>query len=122
MSIQNRVFKKIADFNFFKIDINPKKVNILDVFKESLKDVGGENFRYNIFIPNDNEANYGWGKVWDSKLGFKVSLLKFRIPKNPLENFYVSKENLISQENNFIFYKNEIDKNIEYLNEFKDCA
>jgi hypothetical protein len=49
-----------------------------------------------------------------------VSLLKFRIPKNPLENFYVSKENLISQENNFIFYKNVIDKNIEYLNEFKD--
>ena len=96
------------------------KKNTPEVIKESLKDVGGENFRYNIFIPNDNEANYGWGKVWDSKLGFKVSLLKFRIPKNPLENFYVSKENLISQENNFIFYKNEIDKNIEYLNEFKD--
>ena len=36
MSIQNRVFKKIADFNFFKIDINPKKVNILDVFKDML--------------------------------------------------------------------------------------
>ena len=96
------------------------KKNTPEVIKESLKDVGGENFRYNIFIPNDNEANYGWGKVWDSKLGFKVSLLKFRIPKNPLENFYVSKENLISQENNFIFYKNVIDKNIDYLNEFKD--
>jgi len=36
MSIQNRVFKKIADFNFFKINIIPKKVNILDVFKDML--------------------------------------------------------------------------------------
>jgi hypothetical protein len=36
MSIQNRVFKKIADFNFFKINIIPKKVNILDFFKDRL--------------------------------------------------------------------------------------
>ena len=91
-----------------------------EVIKESLKDVGGQNFRYNVFIPKDNETNLGWGKVWDSKLGFKVSLFKFRIPKGPMEKFYVSKENLITQEKNFIFYKNEIHKNIEYLNKFKD--
>jgi hypothetical protein len=96
------------------------KENTSEVIKENLKDVGGQNFRYNVFISKDNDANLGWSKVWDSKLGFKVSLLKFGIPKNPLEKFYVSKENLISQENNFIFYKNEIDNNIEYLNKFKD--
>lgn len=81
------------------------KKNTIDETKESLKDVGGQNFRYNISIQKDNDtnSNLGRGKVWDSKLGFKVSLLKFRVPKNSMERYYVSKENIILQEKNFIF-------------------
>ena len=81
------------------------KITSLEATKENLKDVGGQNLRYNIFIPKDgdNDYNFGWDKVWDSNLGFKVSLLKFKIPKSPMENYYVSEENLILQENQFTF-------------------
>jgi hypothetical protein len=36
MSIQNRIFKKIADFSFFQIYIDTKTGNILDDFKDIL--------------------------------------------------------------------------------------
>lgn len=36
MSIQNRIFKKTADFSFFQIYINTKTDNILDDFKDVL--------------------------------------------------------------------------------------
>ena len=36
MSIQNRIFKKIADFSFFQIYIDTKTGNILDDFKDVL--------------------------------------------------------------------------------------
>lgn len=98
------------------------KITLLEATKENLKDVGGQNLRYNIFIPKDgdNDYKFGWDKVWDSNLGFKVSLLKFKIPKSPMENYYVSEENLILQENQFIFYQKELNNNRDFLNKFKD--
>jgi len=98
------------------------KITSLEATKENLKDVGGQNLRYNIFIPKDgdNDYNFGWDKVWDSNLGFKVSLLKFKIPKSPMENYYVSEENLILQENQFTFYQKELNNNKDFLNKFKD--
>lgn len=98
------------------------KITSLEATKENLEDVGGQNLRYNIFIPKDGDSdyNFGWDKVWDSNLGFKVSLLKFKIPKSPMENYYVSEENLILQENQFIFYQKELNKNKDFLNKFKD--
>lgn len=98
------------------------KITSLESTKENLKDVGGQNLRYNVFIPKEGEKTYnsGWDKVWDSNLGFKVSLLKFKIPKSPMENYYVSEENLILQENQFIFYRKEINNNKDFLNKFKD--
>mgnify|MGYP003664281361 CR=1 FL=1 len=67
MSIQNRVFKKIADFNFFKIDINPKKVNILDVFKDMLtadeiKKLDNKSIRIG---NNDSVTTDNWSKLKD---------------------------------------------------------
>jgi hypothetical protein len=90
--------------------------------KEKLKDVGGQNLRYNILITKDNSghSSIGWGKVWDSNLGFKVSLLKYKIPKSPMENFYISPKALSLQEKQFIFYREEIDKNLDFLNKFSD--
>jgi hypothetical protein len=98
------------------------KISPLEATKENLKDVGGQNLRYNIFIPKDgdNDYNFGWDKVWDSNLGFKVLLLKFKMPKSPMENHYVSEENLILQENQFIFYRKELNNNKDFLNKFKD--
>lgn len=98
------------------------KITSLEATKENLKDVGGQNLRYNIFIPKDgdNDYNFGWDKVWDSNLGFKVSLLKFKIPKSPMENYYLSEENLILQENQFTFYQKELNNNKDFLNKFKD--
>jgi hypothetical protein len=93
-----------------------------EITKEKLKDVGGLNFRYNIYIKKSNEAcpNLGWNKSWDSNLGFTFSFLKFKIPKNPLENHYISKENLILQEKYFLEYKDEINTNIDFINNFED--
>lgn len=98
------------------------KKTFQETSEEKLEDVGGQNLRYNVIISNEEieQAIYGWDKVWDSNLGFKVSLLKYKTPKDPLENYYVSKENLLRQEKQFIFYKKEIDKNVEFLNKFKD--
>ena len=68
MSIQNRVFKKIADFNFFKIDINPKKVNILDVFKDMLTADEIKKLDKNKVVRignNDSVTTDNWSKLKD---------------------------------------------------------
>ena len=55
MNIQNRIFKKTADFSFFQIYIDTKTSNILDdfkvVFNEGrlglyLKNIGDDNIKY----------------------------------------------------------------------------
>ena len=68
MSIQNRVFKKIADFNFFKIDIYPKKVNILDVFKDMLTADEIKKLDKNKVVRignNDSVTTDNWSKLKD---------------------------------------------------------
>jgi hypothetical protein len=97
---------------------NENEVNI-----NFLKDVGGNNLRYNIFIPKDEETDrlsrFGWDIFWDSKKGFEIWLLKFKISSNPMNNYYVSKEMIDQQNENFNYYKHQIDTNSEYLSSFK---
>ena len=45
--------------------------------------------------------------------------MKYKISSNPLNSYYVSDEVIKQQDENFKFYKFQIDKNQEYLIDFK---
>lgn len=98
------------------------KKNENEVNNNVLKDVGGNNLRYNIFISKDKDSGslgrYGWDIIWDSKRGFEIWLLKFKISSNPMDKYYISKEVINQQNENFKFYKHQIDTNPEYLVDF----
>lgn len=100
------------------------KKNENDSNANILRDVGGENLRYNIFIPKDKESDRlfrsGWDIVWDSKKGFEIWLLKYKISVNPMDKYYISNEVINQQNENFKYYKNQIDINPEYLSDFKN--
>jgi hypothetical protein len=99
------------------------KKNENELNSNEIRDVGGNNLRYNIYIPKDKKSNrllrFGWDIVWDSKKGFEIWLLKYKISSNPMDKYYISKEVINQQNENFKYYKNQIDINPKYLSDFK---
>lgn len=68
MSIQNRIFKKIADFSFFQIYINTKTGNLLDNFKGELKADEIKKLDKNKVVRignNDSVTTDNWSKLKD---------------------------------------------------------
>lgn len=122
--------KKLIDINLDHIEKSvvrywSDKKSDNDINTNILKNVGGKNLRYNVFIKKDNEIESGfftkshWDVVWDSNRGFEIWLLKYKISSNPLNSYYVSDEVIKQQDENFKFYKFQIDKDQEYLIDFK---
>lgn len=68
MSIQNRIFKKIADFSFFQIYINTKTGNLIDNFKGELKADEIKKLDKNKVVRignNDSVTTDNWSKLKD---------------------------------------------------------
>jgi hypothetical protein len=95
------------------------KLDRIDKEKERLIDVGGQHLRHYITIDNDTNREIGSGE-WDSKIGFRIRLTRFSTSNNPMEKYFISKDTLRFQEENFRFYQEKLVKDVEYLNQFRD--
>ena len=123
---QNIDFIETKKIRYWK-DLREKESKI----KNSLNDVGGNNLRYSVMIHDEKEEEENeldWIVIenshdfnyWYSKLGFKLGTLEFPISEDPKNRYYISKEKLTEQFENFEFYKNQLLVNPEYLNQFDD--
>ena len=103
-------FKKIS---YYKIKKDDNKIN-----KISLKDVGGDNLRYNFQITN--KINHYTDNWKHTKYGISIYLKEYGIPKNPLESYYIPLDEINIQNLNFETYKSELIKNPNFLQDYKD--
>jgi len=104
---------QFENISYFKIKKNEKKID-----KKSIKDVGGDNLRYDFQITNQiNQYTDYWKH---SKFGISFYLKEYGIPKNPLESYYVPPNEIEIQNQNFETYKSELINNQNFLQDFED--
>jgi hypothetical protein len=97
-----------GDFDFIEIK---KKIrfwnDVITKGNNELEDVGGENLSFGLDVNFENNS-------------YSIHLHEWVIPTNPKDKYYKSKEEIESQNQKFQFYKDCVNSNQEFLNDFKD--
>ena len=94
--------------------------SVSDIYKDDLWDVGGRNLSYNLNVKKENIFEYSGEKYIDTGHDIIFSLNEWKIPTNPLSNYYISEDEVLKNNNNYIFYKLSISGNPNYLQKYKD--